>query len=171
MENINLLNFHIEGDISKQKILFLHGFMGSRLDWNEVIENFLPDYCCLTLDLPGHGQSKIYDDEQYRIEKTATIVIDTLQKNKISKCHLIGYSMGGRLAYFLLVHYPEYFEKAIIESATPGIISTTERRERILNDYELAAKLDEMNQTRFNDFLSEWYNLDLFKSLKNDSEI
>ncbi|MEA1980176.1 MAG: 2-succinyl-6-hydroxy-2,4-cyclohexadiene-1-carboxylate synthase [candidate division Zixibacteria bacterium] len=170
MGNINSLNFHIEGDISKQKILFLHGFMGSRLDWIEVIENFLPDYCCLTLDLPGHGQSKIYDDEQYRIEKTATIVINTLQKNKISKCHLIGYSMGGRLAYYLLVHYPEYFEKAVIESATPGIISTTERRERILDDYELAAKLDEMNQTKFNEFLIEWYNLDLFKSLKNDSD-
>ena len=128
----------------------------------------MPDYCCLSLDLPGHGQSEIYDDNQYRMEETAKAVINTLQKKNIDKSHLIGYSMGGRLAYFLLVHYSDYFEKAVLESATPGIISTAERRERIITDHQLAAKLDEMNQTKFNEFLIEWYNLDLFKSLKSN---
>ena len=38
-------------------IIFLHGLLGTKNDWQKVIEN-LPHFNCIALDLPFHGQAK-----------------------------------------------------------------------------------------------------------------
>jgi 2-succinyl-6-hydroxy-2,4-cyclohexadiene-1-carboxylate synthase len=138
--------------------------MGSGLDWNEICESISTDFYCLAIDLPGHGKSKIKKDESaYSIQNTASYIIDFLQSRKIGSCHLIGYSMGGRLAFFLAIHYPEFFQKIIIESASPGIKSKVERNERAKHDFNLAKKLESGN---FKHFLLDWYNQPIFNVLK-----
>ena len=44
------------GNPSLPRIVFLHGFLGSGSDWLPVTRELQNDYCCLMVDLPGHGE-------------------------------------------------------------------------------------------------------------------
>jgi 2-succinyl-6-hydroxy-2,4-cyclohexadiene-1-carboxylate synthase len=72
--------------------------------------------------------------------------------------------MGGRLALYMTLHFPERFEKVVLESASPGLKTEKERSHRLQADLQLAQKLENSN---IKDFLLNWYEIPLFKSLKN----
>lgn len=139
--------------------------MGNGTDWNEITNHLSAKFYCLAVDLPGHGKSllkKVSPD--YSMAKTAKSIVDFLQTNNIHRCHLVGYSMGGRLTLYLAVNFPAFFKKVVIESATPGIKSITERKQRLKHDFELAAKIESVD---FQNFLSDWYDQPIFNTLKN----
>ena len=143
----------------------MHGFLGSSSDWKSIVKNLSSDFYCLAIDLPGHGLSEIDDSkDSYTIENTAMYISEFLQDNKFEKCNLVGYSMGGRIAIYLAIHYPDYFNKIIIESAQPGIKDDIEREQRKKHDKNLAQKLI---SKPFQEFLEFWYNQPIFETLKN----
>lgn len=144
-------------------LLFLHGFLGCGEDWDEIIELPAGQFSFLRVDLPGHGSAPPeFPAEQYQMEHTGGLVIDLLDHLHISRCHLIGYSMGGRLGLYLLAHYPERFARAVIESASPGLRTEEERAARCRHDEHVA---DQLGKRAFEDFLSEWYNQPLFRTI------
>lgn len=149
----------------KPIILFLHGFMGSGTDFAEVIDLLSPYFCCLTVDLPGHGATQVKGGEfYYQMSETAQALIELLQKLEIDHCFLLGYSMGGRLALYLAIHFPIYFKKVILESASPGLTTASAREQRVQQDLKLAQELESID---FKVFLAKWYSNPLFDSLRN----
>ena len=143
----------------------MHGFLGSSSDWQSIVKELTSDFYCLAIDLPGHGLSEIDDSkDSYAIENTAMYIIEFLRDNKFEKCNFVGYSMGGRIAIYLAIHYPDYFNKIIIESAQPGIKDDIEREQRKKHDKNLAQKLI---SEPFQEFLEFWYNQLIFETLKN----
>ena len=149
---------------NKQVILLLHGFMGSSNDFIEIIPQLSKRFCCLTVDLPGHGKTRVFGSEEYyNMPNTAIALIGLLDNLKIEKCYLFGYSMGGRLALYLAINFPTRFEKIILESASPGLKSKVERSLRYESDLKLAYKLE---NSKYENFLSSWYSQPLFESLR-----
>ena len=96
------------GDRRNKPILFLHGFMGNGADFYPVVEE-LAEFCCLLVDLPGHGLTQVNGNEHYQMPQVALSLISLLEKLDINSCLLTGYSMGGRLALYLIIYFPEYF--------------------------------------------------------------
>ena len=167
MANFNNYHFNYSLTANKKlpKILFLHGFTGNFQDFSSVISLLSKKYCCLTVDLPGHGETRVIGDEScYNMPNTAQALIELLDDLQIDKCLLLGYSMGGRLALYMTLHFPERFEKVVLESASPGLKTEKERSQRREADLQLAQKLENSN---IKDFLLNWYDRPLFKSLKN----
>jgi 2-succinyl-6-hydroxy-2,4-cyclohexadiene-1-carboxylate synthase len=82
---------------------------------------------------------------------------------QIQQAIVLGYSMGGRLALYFSVHYPERVLALILESASPGLSDQHERLARQKNDERLADQLLSEGLTRFVD---QWENLPLFASQK-----
>ncbi|OGB67137.1 MAG: 2-succinyl-6-hydroxy-2,4-cyclohexadiene-1-carboxylate synthase [Caldithrix sp. RBG_13_44_9] len=156
------LHYQLDGSPGKPLLVFLHGFLGSVDDWNFAVDHFVSDYCCLRIDLPGHGQTRLADPAQYAMPSTARLLIELLDKLKMSQAHLLGYSMGGRLALYLGVHYPDRFLKIILESASPGLEDSREQKQRQEQDERLAQALE---KKELEQFLREWYNLPLFQNL------
>lgn len=159
-------NFHysLTGNRAKPLILFLHGFMGDRQEFNEVISLLSDQFCYLTVDLPGHGTTRVMGGEEcYTMSNTAHALIHLLDQLDVQNCFLVGYSMGGRLALYLTLYFPQRFSKIILESASPGLKNQGDRLERIQRDFDLAKKLEESN---FSIFLDNWYNQPIFASLK-----
>ncbi len=145
-------------------ILFLHGFTGNNQDFSSVISLLSKNYCCLAVDLPGHGKTRVNGDEScYNMSNTAQALIDLLDDLQIDKCLLLGYSMGGRLALYMTLHFPARFEKVVLESASPGLKSEKERSHRLQSDLQLSQNLENSN---IKDFILNWYDRPLFKSLK-----
>lgn len=155
--------YSLTGNNDNPVILLLHGFMGNDSDFIEVIPLLATNFNCLTVDLPGHGKTKINGgDENYKMPNTARELINILDFLGIDKCYLFGYSMGGRLALYLTVNFPWRFKKVILESASPGLKTEKERSRRISSDIQLAYKLQ---TTDFKQFLLTWYHQPLFESL------
>ncbi len=157
-------NYSLTEKKNKPVILLLHGFMGNSNDFVDVTPQLSKKFCCLTVDLPGHGKTRVLGrNEYYNMPNTATALIHLLDELKIDKCHLFGYSMGGRLALYMAVNFPSRFHKLILESASPGLRSEAERSLRCQSDFKLADKLENSN---FQEFLFNWYNQPLFESLR-----
>lgn len=156
-------HYSFSGDRDKPRILFLHGFMGDSNEFNEVISLLSDNFCCVAVDLPGHGKTRVIgDDECYSMQNTAHGLISLLDDLNIESCCLIGYSMGGRLALYLNLHFPQRFSRVVLESASPGLKTERDQAERIQRDLELAQQLESID---FPVFLSKWYNQPLFASL------
>jgi 2-succinyl-6-hydroxy-2,4-cyclohexadiene-1-carboxylate synthase len=156
------------GDKSKPPVLFLHGFLGNAQDWNDVITFFSDEHWCLAVDLPGHGGTVVNgSEENYRMENCAEGIVHFLDRLGIDKCNIIAYSMGGRLALYMAINFPDRFERVVLESASPGFKTEQERQERRTRDNMLAERL-ETNSIR--QFLKEWYDQPLFASLRQDKE-
>jgi 2-succinyl-6-hydroxy-2,4-cyclohexadiene-1-carboxylate synthase len=80
---------------------------------------------------------------------------------------LLGYSMGGRLALYLAVHYPDEIDRLILESASPGLASEEKRQQRRISDEQLAERIEREGIPAFVDY---WENIALFTSQKNLTE-
>ncbi len=152
------------GDSNNPPLLFLHGFLGCSSDWKFIAIELASYFHCISIDLPGHGISEVNNfRDSYSIENTSRYIVNLLQTNKLEKCNLLGYSMGGRIALYLAVHYPKYFDKIIIESAQPGIENELERNQRIDHDTQISQRLKSIPVSKFLEF---WYSQPIFKTLK-----
>ena len=108
-----------------------------------IAEHLSPNYYCLIPDLPGHGQTMVLDnDDNYQMEILAPVLMQFMAEKDITLSSLLGYSMGGRLALYLLTRFPENWLGIVLESTSPGLESEKERSERIKHDASLAKKIE-----------------------------
>lgn len=140
--------------------------MGDIGDWGDVMFELPRNLSTLCVDLPGHGKTVVDGPRsEYSFQSIAVQLLALLESLRISKVTVAGYSMGGRLGLYLMVHYPKIFASGVIISSTPGLASPEDRRERCIKDADLALKLAEMP---YGEFLSQWYAQPLFKSLQKN---
>ena len=138
------------GDPCNPPLIFLHGFLGAKEDWEAMLPYFGKRFFCIAFDLPGHGSTPYSEEILSAIKKEITIFTP--------KPILIGYSMGGRIALQL-----QQFASAIIAlSAHPGLGSQKEKEQRKEIDEIWCEKLLTLP---FDIFLSEWYAQSIFCTL------
>ena len=168
MRTTDNLNYEVCGDRRDPPVLFLHGFMGSSADWRAVTAAIGDLAFCIALDLPGHGASLELAPEAYTVEGSARAVIHTLDQLDVERPVMAGYSMGGRLALYLALRYPDRCAGLFLESASPGLQSAEERKVRREADEEKAVRLESGD---FEQFLSDWYKQPLFAPLARDEDL
>jgi 2-succinyl-6-hydroxy-2,4-cyclohexadiene-1-carboxylate synthase len=158
-----------EGDANRPTILFLHGFMGNRFEFKQAIAALSRQFYCVAIDLLGHGETIAIDqstdqDDSYTIHSIANFVIKFLDLLRVDRCFLVGYSMGGRLALYLTIHFPQYFHRVVLESASAGLSSAEARSDRLAKDLQMATKLETGD---FRLFLKNWYRQPIFANLRS----
>lgn len=146
----------------KPPLLLLHGFLGSHQDFEAILPALSQRFYCIVPDLPGHGQT-LTEDGGYDFCAIVQSLCAFLDALGITQTHLLGYSMGGRLALYMTCHFPHRFTRTVLESASPGLKTADARKQRQANDEAIARALE---TTPFPDFLTRWYNNPLFSSLK-----
>ena len=162
------LNYASSGEPGSLPVLFLHGFMGSSDDWQEVTASIGDRAFALSVDLPGHGGSLGLPSEAYTIGGAARAVVGVLDEVGVEQAAIAGYSMGGRLALYLALRRPERVAGLFLESASPGLRSEEERNLRRAADEEKALRLESED---FEAFLRDWYRQPIFASLARDEEL
>lgn len=87
-------------------VLFLHGIGGNRSNWNEQVEFFAAQgYLAVSLDMRGYGESSDYEGPLDFIADFSGDVLRTLDHLQVAQAHIVGLSMGGRVArWFYLAH-------------------------------------------------------------------
>lgn len=174
---IHGVTYHVEvaGDEQRPSLLLLHGFSGSSQNWAAHVPALAQHYRVITLDILGHGRTDSpTKPARYSMEKVARDVTAVLQQSSIvnpatssgqvrqsSIVNLLGYSMGGRLALYLAVHYPHLFHTLILESASPGLETEADRAMRRGHDNLLANLILRVGIAAFVDY---WEALPLWAS-------
>ncbi len=168
---INGVKYHVHIEGVGQPVLLLHGFTGSMNTWNRFVQDYKHCFQFIRLDLLGHGLTEApIDPSRYEMQKAAKDIRDILIDLNIKSAHILGYSMGGRLALSFSVLYPEFVRTLILESSSPGLESEEERLSRIHNDEKLARRIRVYGIERFVD---DWEKIPLFASqerLPNDKK-
>lgn len=156
------LHWHTTGHDADKPLLTLHGFMGVGGDWLGLSDG-LDGRRLIAPDLPGHGCSLNDDSAEFSMSAAAASVIALLDRLHVEQCALLGYSMGGRLALYLAVHYPQRVTHLILESSSPGIAAVADRDKRKAWDASIAARL---RTEPFDAFLDSWYAMPLFATFR-----
>jgi 3-oxoadipate enol-lactonase len=101
-------------------LVFLHGIRGSRRNWSQQIEFFSRKFKAAAWDARGYGESDDYEgplkfDEHFVGDLLR--VVDHFGANKI---HLVGLSMGGRIARNFALRHPGRVQSLVLANTTPG---------------------------------------------------
>ena len=161
-------HYHVEIHGNGDPLVLLHGFSGATSTWASVVEELADDCQLIVLDLLGHGASDAPPDiPSYRMESVAADIIDLLGELGLEKTNLLGYSMGGRLALFLSLHYPTRIRSLILESASPGLADEQAQEQRRQHDHDLADNIEARGIPWFVDY---WERMPLWAS-QSDEQI
>ncbi|MFQ3567382.1 MAG: 2-succinyl-6-hydroxy-2,4-cyclohexadiene-1-carboxylate synthase [Aggregatilineales bacterium] len=139
-------------------LLLLHGFTGSAANWARLFPLFSRQHAVYAPDLPGHGATRAPSDH-FSMQAAAAALKALIDQVVGEPAHVLGYSMGGRLALFLGLHYPAHVRSLTLESASPGIADDADRAARRKQDETLAVQLEREGLDRF---VSWWTDLPLF---------
>lgn len=98
-------------------VLFLHGVGGNKLNWVREVESFARHFETAAWDLRGYADSGDYGGP-LRFEDIAGDLLRVLDHLHADKVHLVGLSMGGRIAFDFLHRHPERVATLTICSAS-----------------------------------------------------
>ncbi len=159
---INGLEYRVDVSGVGETLILLHGFTGSRENWQPFIDTLAEQYQVVTVDLPGHGETDGPNDPaRYAMEPVAADIVALIERVSDEPAHLLGYSMGGRLALYVAVHHSQHLRSLTLESASPGLATATEQAERRDRDNALANRIEREGIVAFVDF---WEQLSLWDS-------
>lgn len=131
--------------------VFLHGFLGSPEDWHPVQRYWVSLKPVYTWSMPT--DSVTWD--------TVLLALLAYVEGLGGICDLVGYSMGGRIAWMFAYYYPAKVRRLCILSATPGISDLYDREKRLCQDRIWA---DSLTQKGMGVFLREWYQQPVFRA-------
>ena len=155
----------IMGPDGAPPVVLLHGFLGCARDFQPILDALSHQYRCLALDLPGHGgEPGPASGRGNPFFQVVDLLAATLELAGVRRFHVVGYSMGGRVALGLAVKYPDRVRRAVLIGSSPGLESASERQARAARDRALA---DSLEGDDFERFLSDWYDRPLFGGLKD----
>ena len=97
----------------KPTLLLIHGMAGSSTTWRELIPRLEPHFHVLAPDLPGHGLSSLEFDD-YSLGAMASALRDLLVVKGITRCTVVGQSLGGGVAMQFVYQYPEFCERIVL---------------------------------------------------------
>lgn len=153
-------------------MVLLHGFMQSGGSWKAFASDMAADHCVYALEFIGHGQSsKPQEAEHYSYEAAVDALEAFLREvacvnpetGATRRAHVVGYSMGGRVAAALALRNSNLVYSLILESCNFGPADDEARAQAKTRNEGWASQLREEGMEPFVAF---WEELPLFETQK-----
>ena len=96
-------------------VVFLHGFLGTSEDWTAIMKAVSRGARCISIDLPGHGETEIHKlrdkdaslEPSLSIEVVADVVYEVIHRTTPKRVTVVGYSMGARIALYMALRFTD----------------------------------------------------------------
>jgi len=120
MPKLRVNNTGIYCEITGQgePLLFIHGLASSSRSWKKQVPLFSQHYRVITFDIRGHGRSDKHI-EPYSIELFAADTVELLKALGVGLTHVVGFSMGGMIAFQMAVDAPELVRSLVAVNCCP----------------------------------------------------
>jgi 3-oxoadipate enol-lactonase len=118
-------------------LLFLHGIRGNRRNWYGQLAAFAPGFTAAAWDARGYGDSDDYSGP-LQFDHFSGDVLRVAEHFGAARLHLVGLSMGGRIARNVALRFPERLHTLTLVSTTPGFdaLSASEVR-RFVTEHQM----------------------------------
>lgn len=156
------VDLHVERTGSGPPVILLHGFTGDATTMRGLAQRLESDAEVIVGDLVGHGRScSPVDEEDYSVDAMAAQVAAIGEKSLSLPFHLVGYSMGGRVALTLACRRPELLRSLTLIGASAGLADESERADRRTSDNRLAESIE---IDGLETFVDRWMAMPLFST-------
>jgi esterase len=98
-------------------LVILHGLFGSGDNWRTHAKSFAGDFNTHVLDLRNHGRSA--HDPSMSYDLMAADVGWYISSEDLAPAHVIGHSMGGKVAMWLATQHPALVERLVVVDIAP----------------------------------------------------
>jgi 2-succinyl-6-hydroxy-2,4-cyclohexadiene-1-carboxylate synthase len=143
-------------------VTLLHGFTQSGRSWREVIAHMPERWRWIVLDLRGHGETRMRQGAACSMDACAEDLVRLWDELGVERSHLVGYSMGGRLALHVAARHPDRLLSLLTVGAHAGLEEEA-REGRRRGDEALAERIEKDGIEAFVDY---WGSLPLFAGLE-----
>lgn len=108
------------GHGERGSVVFLHGLFGQGRNFTSAAKALLPELGSVLVDLPNHGRSAWIGRVDYLT--VADAVADWLRDGPAAEgpVHLVGHSMGGKVAMVLALRHPELVDRLVVVDISPS---------------------------------------------------
>lgn len=143
-------------------VVLLHGYTGSPASFRATLAQLPPDAPVVTPTLPGHD-----DTPPPTALGDAFRAIDSALTRLGERAHVLGYSLGGRMALHFTLAHPERVARLTLLGARPGIGDPHERASRRASDRRWSELL---RVDGLEPFLEQWEAQALLQPRTTDAE-
>src|SRR5690554_6843100 len=98
-------------------LVILHGLFGNQGNWAWHARELSSEYEVYAFDLRNHGRSPWSDTHDY--PAMAEDVAETMESLGLSSAHILGHSMGGKVAMQLALTQPERVRSLVVVDIAP----------------------------------------------------
>ena len=116
-------------------LVLLHGLFGQGINLRSVARALEADFRVHCLDLPDHGRSPWLTTGS--LETYAATVRDWMDQHELTSAHILGHSLGGKVAMELALTEPVRVGKLVVADMAP--IAYTEHHQVILDALQQVA--------------------------------
>jgi len=109
------LHHHIVGH--GPPLVILHGLLGSLDNWMPQAQSLAAQFQVFLLDLRNHGRSP--HAEEFNYAALAADVGEFIRDQNLGRVHLLGHSLGGKVAMRLAQLHPELMATLIVADMAP----------------------------------------------------
>ena len=154
------LSYFVAGD--GVAVTLLHGFTQGGRGWRELISRMPEGWKWIAPDLRGHGETQVRNDAFCSMDACTRDLVALWDGLGVERTHLVGYSMGGRLALHIATRRPERLLSVLTIGAHAGLDEDA-REGRRKGDEALAKRIEKQGMESFVDY---WGSLPLFAGLE-----
>ncbi|HEX6431482.1 MAG TPA: alpha/beta hydrolase [Niastella sp.] len=116
--DVNGLKMYYEVYGQGKPIVLLHGsYMNIPLNWSHIIPLLANNRKVIVTEMQGHGRTRDITRE-FSYESMADDVSGLLKHLKTDSADILGYSMGGGVAFQFAVRHPEQVRRLVVLSGT-----------------------------------------------------
>jgi esterase len=113
----SLLNYQQQG--TGADVILIHGLLGSLENLNMVAKGLKDNFRVTNVDVRNHGQS--FHQASMEYTELAQDIVNLMKHLSIEKAHILGHSMGGKVAMQLALQHPEKVSKLIVADIAPVV--------------------------------------------------
>jgi len=150
------LQYRYFGGEGKPPLVLLHGLLGSSRNWVTTAKALVNDFEVFALDLRNHGDSPHVESMDFRA--LSADVQGFFVEQGLTDAHLLGHSLGGKVAMRVAVDCPERVASLVVVDIAPREYPPYHQRDfdamNALPLVELASRKDA--ESRLAEMVPDW---------------
>lgn len=140
---MKLITTLTQTNLEHPPLVLLHGLGSAATIFKPIISKLSQDFRVITVDLPGHGQTKLDKAQAMDPKSLGTAVFDSVENEYgIRRFHVVGNSLGGWIALEMAAQQPERIVNLTgLAPAGLWLVPATRRKASEAKSYYLARLL------------------------------